>query len=289
LLGLWANVAALLVAKVKPRMEQWMRTQGYDMDQSLATKFQALLGATTTSRPQQQQPRIAPTAGYGSLRVYTEEQLQAMGMVELRNALRSLGLSNLGPLPKWQLVAHALEKQEQLQHQQLIYTESELKNLPFLELEEIAANLNIQDTSLCLHSEIIELILATQISLNASALPASTTTTTSLRATTSATISPNTSSIYNSQLSSAPPQPSLSPQREQPVQQQQQQQQRSEGLKDCDLCCEPMGGNAPRKMAVPPCGHLYCYTCWMEAVKRQGRCPQCSRTVCASDIRKIYV
>ncbi|KAG7670907.1 hypothetical protein Ndes2526A_g01310 [Nannochloris sp. 'desiccata'] len=246
-------------------MEEWMRVQGYDMDQSLATKFQALLGAT--SRQQQPGPAGPPPAGhYAPSRIYTEDQLQSMSMVELRNVLRSLGLSSLGPLPKWKLIAHALEKQQQ-QPQQLLYTETELKSLPFFELEEIARNLNIQDTSLCLHSEIVELILATQISLRDSALLQ--------QASTSTTTTPSKDDIA---LSSVPPPSSLP-----------KSSQRSEGIKDCDLCYEPMGGNATKTMAVPSCGHLYCYDCWMKVIKNQGRCPQCARKVAAKDITKIYV
>jgi hypothetical protein len=250
-------------------MEEWMRMHGNDMNQSLATKFQALLGATT--RQQQPGPAAgAPTARhYASFRIYTEEQLQSMSMVELRNLLSNLGLSSLGPFPKWKLVAHALEKQ-----QQLLYTETELKSLPFFELEEIARNLNIQDTSLWLHSEIVELILATQLSLsNSSLLPRASTSTSTFTST-----SPRAATSDSVPLPSAPPAPSLP-----------ESSQRSEGIKDCDLCCYPMGGSAPKKMAVPPCGHLYCYDCWMEVVDKQAKCPQCARKVAAKDIRKIYV
>jgi hypothetical protein len=228
-----------------------MTAQGYDMDQSLADKFSLLLDGNGTRRQHDQPARGAAGA---PIRVYTEEQLQSMGMVELRNVLRDLGL-NLGPQPKYLLVAAALSKQEELQQQHsTVYTEEELKELPFLELEEIAANLNIQDTSLCLHSEIIDLILATQISL-----------------------------------SDAPPLPPLPPAPPAPEIQRIPSEKRSEGIKDCDLCCFAMGGNAVRKMAVPPCGHLYCYDCWMLVVNDKARCPACSKKVAASDIRKIYI
>lgn len=243
------------------------------MNQSLDTKFQALLTAST--RQQQPSPAGAPTAGhYASSRMYTESQLQSLSMVELRNVLCSFGLSGLGPLPKWKLVALAVEKQngqqQQSQHlqQQLLYTETDLKSLPFFELEEIARNLNIRDTSRWLHSEIVELILATQRSLSDSVLLPSASISTPLMATTSNDSRP---------LSSAPP--SSIP----------ETSQRSEGLKDCGLCYHPMGGSAAKKMAVPPCGHLYCYDCWMEVIDNQAKCPQCAEKVGFRDIRRIFV
>ncbi len=244
------------------------------MDQSLASKFQALFAGN-----RQQQPSAAAPTNYASFRVYTEDELQAMGMVELRNVLRSLGLS-LGPLPKWQLISHALAKQQELQQQQLLFRESELKELPFFELEQIASSLGIEDTSLCLHSEIIELILATQQSLNDATATATATTSTTATTSSGPSLTPSapiplppepTSSSHRRNTPSEPP------------------PKRSEGLKDCGLCFEPMGGNATRQMAVPPCGHLFCYVCWMRVVKEQGKCPLCSAKVSARDIRKIYV
>ena len=113
-----------------------MSAQDFNLDQSLATKFQALLGATRQRQHRQPAPalgRNAPT------RVYTAEQLQTMSLVELRNVLHSLGSSNLGSLPKWQLIAYALQKQDEVQQQQqqqhMLFTESELKSMAFSELD----------------------------------------------------------------------------------------------------------------------------------------------------------
>ena len=66
------------------------------------------------------------------------------------------------------------------------------------------------------------------------------------------------------------------------------------GLKDCEICGNKMGGNAPVKMATISCGHCYCKNCWLRilnssAHSRTAPCPLCSKPFSRSDIRELYI
>ena len=45
---------------------------------------------------------------------------------------------------------------------------------------------------------------------------------------------------------------------------------------DCCICLETL---KPTNIAVPPCGHKYCFTCLMENAKVSRACPLCRETI----------
>lgn len=61
------------------------------------------------------------------------------------------------------------------------------------------------------------------------------------------------------------------------------------GLIECGMCMEPMGRGTNKDMAVPPCGHAYCYDCLRRvATEGNGSCPTCRKNFFEFQITKIY-
>lgn len=62
------------------------------------------------------------------------------------------------------------------------------------------------------------------------------------------------------------------------------------GLMECGMCFEPMGGGAARQLAVPPCGHAYCYECLVKVARQPGgaKCPGCRKPFTEQSITRVY-
>ena len=61
------------------------------------------------------------------------------------------------------------------------------------------------------------------------------------------------------------------------------------GLLECGMCFDPMGGAAEKPLAVPPCGHAFCYDCLVRVATEAGaKCPTCRRTFNLTQITKVY-
>ena len=61
------------------------------------------------------------------------------------------------------------------------------------------------------------------------------------------------------------------------------------GFMECGMCFEPMGGGATKKLAVPPCGHAYCYDCLVRVVREAGgKCPGCRKPFTEASITRVF-
>ncbi|KAL4523165.1 hypothetical protein Ndes2526B_g07970 [Nannochloris sp. 'desiccata'] len=57
----------------------------------------------------------------------------------------------------------------------------------------------------------------------------------------------------------------------------------------CGICLEAMGGNTDRPMMAGSCGHVYCNSCLLAAVKTTKKCPTCRKTLQARQLHAVYV
>jgi hypothetical protein len=68
----------------------------------------------------------------------------------------------------------------------------------------------------------------------------------------------------------------------------QEQQERASSARDCGVCYEEMTEVGERRMAVGPCCHVFCRTCWERAATINSRCPTCRGFVLRDQIKDLY-
>jgi hypothetical protein len=56
----------------------------------------------------------------------------------------------------------------------------------------------------------------------------------------------------------------------------------------CGVCFEEMGKNTSRQMAAGNCGHVYCKSCLLQAVKTRKKCPTCNLKITSKQVRNIF-
>ena len=159
-----------------------------------------------------------------------------------------------------------------------IYTKSELRAMPTSQMKKVAFVKGVANVWNLHRSELEDLILAVQQSLQEAPKPVKMPQTPAPR---------RSQSPESSMRPSAPPMP-----RDQDTSTSRPTTSTAgRGLAECSICRDPMGGNAAKPMAcVAMCGHSACLEC-LERIAEQprSRCPRCRKDFKASEIRRIYV